>query len=285
MTNSTRDTKWTAIIEPRQSVFDIRLADMWNSKYLAWLFIRRDFVAPYKQTILGPLWFILNPLASTLIITIVFGRIAKIPTDGIPDFLFYLCGTLCWGYFSACVIGTSDTFMVNAAVFSKVYFPRLIVPVTVVVSSLGKLAIQLVLFAIFWIYFWAKGTPIVPTVLILVFPLLVLQMALLGLGFGILVSALTTKYRDLNVLVGFGMTLWMYASPVVYPLSEVPERYQFIQVLNPMVSVLEGFRLAFLGKGTFTLSCFLASWCLTIGVLMLGVIAFNRMEKTFLDTV
>jgi lipopolysaccharide transport system permease protein len=279
------DLGWTTIIQPRQPWFHINFSELIRHRDLASLFIRRDFVTQYKQTILGPVWFLLGPLFTTVVMTVVFGKIAKIPTDGLPDFLFYLSGTVCWGYFATCLTTTSDTFVANAGIFGKVYFPRLIVPVSVVISSLIKFSIQLALLGGFIIFYRLKGASVTPSLWFFVLPLLIVQMALLGLGFGILISSLTVKYRDLNVVAGFGMTLWMYLTPVVYPLSEVPAQFQVFQMFNPMVPVVETFRLALLGKGTVTASHLILGWICTLIPLMVGLALFNRAEKTFLDTV
>jgi len=277
--------EWTTIIRPRHPWFHLNLRELWQYRDLVLLFVRRDFVAQYKQTVLGPTWFFLQPLLTTVVFTIVFGRIAKIPTDGIPAFLFYLSGIVCWGYFSTCLVETSDTFAKNANIFGKVYFPRLAVPISIVMSSLGKFLIQFVLFLGFFFYFVASGASIKPTLWIVLLPLFLLQMAMLGLGCGILVSSLTTKYRDLNLAVTFGVQLWMYATPVVYPLSQVPDRFRALYTLNPMSGIIEGFRAAVLGTGSLSLQYLLQGWAVTLLVLFCGMVLFSRIEKTFMDTV
>jgi lipopolysaccharide transport system permease protein len=276
---------WTTIIHPKNEWFDIHLLDLWRYRDLIMLFVRRDFVAIYKQTILGPLWFLLQPLFSTLVFTIVFGYIARIPTDGLPQLLFYLSGIVVWQYFAGCLTKTSDTFVANSGMFGKVYFPRLAVPVSIVLTYLMTLAIQFGLFMILWIYYYAHGAHIYFTTWILAIPLLVLQMAALGLGLGILISSLTTKYRDMNFIVGFGVQLWMYGTPIVYPMSQIPDKWQWLFSLNPMAAIVEIFRLALLGTGSVQLWQWGVSIVVTGMVLLAGIISFSRIEKTFMDTV
>jgi lipopolysaccharide transport system permease protein len=242
-------------------------------------------VAQYKQTILGPLWYFVQPLLTTVVFTLVFGRIAQIPTDGIPDFLFYLSGTVCWGFFSACLTQTADTFVSNAAMFGKVYFPRLAVPISIAISCLFRFFIQLGLFLIFLAYFSVEGAAVTLSIWLLALPLLVLQMGVLAIGCGILVSSLTTRYHDLRYVVVFGVQLWMYATPVVYPLSVVPENLRIVLAFNPMVTVVEAFRMGFLGVSTLTATYVLISWIVTLILLLIGLMLFSRVEKTFMDTV
>jgi lipopolysaccharide transport system permease protein len=247
--------------------------------------VRRDFIATYKQTVLGPIWFLLQPLFTTIIFTIVFGRIARISTDAIPAPLFYLGGLVMWQYFADCLNKTSNTFANNAALFGKVYFPRLVVPVSVVITNLLTFTIQFTLFLGFLCFFMAKGAPVGPNFRVIVLPVLIVLMAALGLGAGCLVSALTTRYRDLSVAVNFGVQLWMYGSAVVYPLSNIPHEWRWLLVMNPMVPIIEAFRFAFLGAGVVEI------WQLGIGavmcflILFAGIITFNHVEKTFADTV
>jgi lipopolysaccharide transport system permease protein len=276
---------WTTEIKPRRSLFDLNLREIWQYRDLTLLFVKRDFIAQYKQTILGPLWFLLQPLFSTVIFTIIFSRVARIPTDNVPPFLFYMAGNVVWGYFSNCFNATSTTFVTNAAIFGKVYFPRLVMPLSNVITRLFMFIIQFGLFAAFYGYFLMKGAPIRPNIWILSMPLLLLQMALMGLGFGILISSLTTKYRDLSFLVAFGVQLWMYATPIVYPLSQIPAKYRLLMNLNPMTSVVEVFRFAFLGQGTVSAEGIWCSLIETLLVLVIGTVLFNRVEKTFMDTV
>jgi lipopolysaccharide transport system permease protein len=280
-----KDDNWTMIIRPQRHWLDMRLAELWRFRDLIALFVWRDFVAYYKQTILGPLWYLIQPLLTTLMFTVVFGRLAGLSTDGLPQFLFYMAGTVVWGYFSSCLMKTSNTFTANAGIFGKVYFPRLTVPISILISNLITLAIQFALFLVFMAYFGLFGAAIQPNAWILLTPLLLFLMAGLGLGFGIIVSSLTTRYRDLQFLVTFGVELWMFATPVIYPLSQVPEKYRWIILANPMTSILESFRYAYLGAGIVSGLHLLYSFCFMIVVLMIGVLIFNRVERIFVDTV
>ena len=282
---SSDNAQWTSIIKPVSGWFDIHLSELWRYRDLVMLFVRRDFVAVYKQTILGPLWFLIQPLLTTLIFTLVFGRIAKLSTDGLPQVLFYLSGVVAWRYFADCLTKTSNTFVQNAYIFGKVWFPRLSVPISIVISNLITFAIQFVLFLGFWFYFLFNTSTVHPQTTILLLPLLILQMAALGLGFGIIVSSLTTKYRDLTQLVGFGVQLWMFATPIVYPTSQIPEKYQWIIALNPMAPIVEAFRYSFLGAGTIYPWQIGLSIMTTILILAIGIILFSRIEKSFMDTV
>lgn len=261
------------------------LRELWRYRDLVMLFVRRDFVATYKQTILGPLWFVLQPLLTTVTFTVVFGNIAKLSTDGLPKMLFYLSGVTAWTYFSECLMKTSLTFTANAHIFGKVYFPRLAVPVSIVISNLVRFGVQAMLFAGFYGYFVARGFSMRPTIGIVLLPVLVLMMAALGLGSGMIVSALTTKYRDLRYLVQFGTQLLMYSTPVIYPLSRIPEEYRWVLLMNPMTPIIETFRHVCLGVGTFDLGHLALSSGMTLLILAAGVILFNRVEKTFMDTI
>ena len=278
--------EWDLIIRPKIGWFDLHLADLWRYRDLTAMFVWRDFVAQYKQTILGPLWHILQPLFTTLIFTVVFGKMAKLPTDGVPPLLFYLAGVTCWSYFADCVSRTSGTFIGNAAIFGKVYFPRLSVPLSHVISSMIKFAIQFALFLAVLIVYCAQGAPVQPTAAIALTPLLLLLMAGLGLGAGIIVSALTTRYRDLQQLVAFGVQLMMYATPVVYPLSMIGGgAFRWLILVNPMTPIIEAFRYAYLGRGTFDAADLFYSSGFTAVVLFIGVVLFNHVERTFMDTV
>jgi lipopolysaccharide transport system permease protein len=280
------EENWTMTIEPQRSLLDLRLGELWRYRDLVMLFVRRDFVAVYKQTILGPLWYLIQPLLTTITFTFIFGRIASLPTDGLPQFLFYMSGTVVWSYFAACLAKTSETFVQNANLFGKVYFPRMAVPVSILVSNLITFAIQFGLFLIFVFYFAMRGTTLqVNWLWIALSPVLVLMMAGLGLGLGVIVSSLTTKYRDLRFLVQFGVQLLMYATPVIYPVSSIPERFQWLILANPMTSIVEAFRVAFLGAGTVDLGHLLYSFFFMLVVVFLGSIIFNRVEQTFMDTV
>lgn len=276
---------WTLVIRPKTRWFDLHLADLWRYRDLVMLFVRRDFVSTYKQTILGPLWFIIQPVLTTLTFTLIFGNIAKLSTDGLPKILFYMSGIAAWNYFSDCLTKTSETFSANASIFGKVYFPRLAVPLSIVISNLIKFGIQIALFLGFYLYFLAKGAAIRPTSALLLMPALLLLMAALGLGSGIIVSSLTTRYRDLRYLVQFGTQLLMYSTPVIFPLSKLPEQYRWIMLANPMTPVIETFRYAFLGTGTFSWSLLGFSAATTALILFVGILLFNHVEKTFMDTV
>jgi homopolymeric O-antigen transport system permease protein len=278
--------EWDLIIRPKTGWFDLHLADLWRYRDLTAMFVWRDFVAQYKQTILGPLWHILQPLFTTLIFTVVFGKMAKLPTNGVPPLLFYLAGVTCWSYFADSVNRTSVTFISNAAIFGKVYFPRLSVPLSHVISSMIKFAIQFALFLAFLIFYWMQGVGVHPTAAIAMTPLLLLLMAGLSLGAGIIVSALTTRYRDLQQLVAFGVQLMMFATPVVYPLSMIGGgSFRWLILANPMTPIVETFRYAYLGSGTFDgfYLCYAAGF--TLAVLFIGVVLFNHVERTFADTV
>jgi lipopolysaccharide transport system permease protein len=272
-------------ISSRRGWLDIDLKELWRYRDLILLFVRRDFVTVYKQTILGPMWFLLQPLFSTLVFTVVFGRIAKIPTDGLPQPLFYMSAIVAWNYFAACLTSTSNSLAANAGIFGKVYFPRLTVPLSVVITNLLTFIIQFGVFLCFLLFFYLRGAAIKPNAFILFVPLLILQMGVLGLGFGVLVSSLTTKYRDLTFGVAFGVQLWMYATPIVYPMSQIPERWQWLFALNPMAAIIEVFRYAFLGAGSAKPLHLVMSLGVTVVVLVLSLILFRRVEKTFMDTI
>ncbi len=276
---------WSMIIRPKRGLLDINMRELWNYRDLIMLFVKRDFVAKYKQTILGPLWFIIQPLLTTLMFTVVFGNIAGIPTDGIPKILFYLSGIVGWTYFSTCLNDTSQTFVKNASIFGKVYFPRLALPISIVISNLVSFFIQFVFLLGFLFYFMAVGSDIAPNINVLLIPVLIVLIAGLGLGFGIIISSLTTKYRDLTNLVTFGVTLWMYATPIIYPMSGIPEKYRIFVLANPMTPIVETFKTALLGVGEINYMQLLYSFGFTVAVLVAGVIIFNKVEKTFMDTV
>ena len=276
---------WTTIIKPKTGWFDINLKELIQYKDLIIMFVKRDFKTMYKQTILGPLWIIINPLMTTLMYTIVFGNIANIPTDGMPQIVFYMLGTTVWTYFSSCLTKTSSTFTANAAIFGKVYFPRLVTPISTVISGLINFGVQFLMFLGFMAYFMIKGSPIEPNWWILITPLLLVQLAALALGFGIIISSMTTKYRDLAVLVTFGVQLWMYATPVVYPASQIGGKLKTLMMLNPVSPIVESFRYAFLGSGSIPWNYLGISVVTTLVVLFAGVVLFSRVEKTFMDTV
>jgi len=277
--------EWTQVILPQQHWWDLRLRELWSGRELVGLFVWRDFVSLYKQTILGPLWYVIQPLATTIVFTVIFGRIAKLPTDGMPQFLFYMAGTVVWSYFSTCLTKTSQTFLANAAVFGKVYFPRLTVPISLVLSSMIAFVIQFLLFCGFLVYFVVAGSAAQPNAYALLLPVLVILMAGMGLGFGIVVSALTIRYRDLQYLVAFGISLAMYLTPVVYPLSSVHGKLRLLVLANPMTSIVETFRRGFLGVGDATWLMLAYSAVFTAVLLLIGSLLFHRVERTFMDTV
>ena len=276
---------WDLIIEPKRGLLDLHLKDLWRYRDLVLLFVRRDFVAVYKQTILGPLWYLIQPLLTTITFTVIFGNIAQLPTDGLPQFLFYMSGTVIWTYFADCLNKTSNTFVSNAQLFGKVYFPRLAVPVSILLSNLITFAIQFTFFLAFMGFFALSGADLHPNWWILISPLLIFMMAGLGLGFGIIISSLTTKYRDLRFLVQFGVQLLMYATPVIYPVSSIPARFQPLIQANPMTPIVEAFRYAFLGAGSFNPMNLLYSFGFMLVVVIIGTVIFNRVEATFMDTV
>lgn len=281
-----KDTnKWDLYIKPKSGWFNIEIGEIFRYKDLILLFVKRDFVTFYKQTILGPLWYIIQPLFNTLVFTFIFGKVAKIPTDGLPPFLFYLSGTVVWSYFSHCLNETSNTFTTNAEVFGKVYFPRIAVPISVALTAVFQFLIQFAIFLGFLSYFWYKGSNINPTIYIITLPLIVLHMAILSIGFGMMISALTAKYRDLTFAMGFMIQLWMYLTPIVYPLSQVPEKYRLFILINPMTAVVESFRGAFLGVNSITPQELLFSIFLSILFFISGIVIFSRVERTFMDTV
>jgi lipopolysaccharide transport system permease protein len=280
------ENQWDMIIEPKRGLFDLRWRELWRYRDLVMLFVRRDFVAAYKQTILGPLWYLIQPLITTLTFTVIFGKIAGLSTDGLPQFLFYMSGTVVWSYFAACLTKTSETFVANASLFGKVYFPRLAVPVSILISNLITFCIQFAFFLVFLFYFSLRGSAIAPNWgWIALSPILILMMAGLGLGFGIIISSLTTKYRDLRFLVQFGVQLLIYATPVIYPVSSIPERFKPFILANPMTPIIETFRFAFLGAGMVKISHLLYSLGFMALVVFLGAVIFNRVEQTFMDTV
>lgn len=280
-----QNEEWTMVIEPKRSLLDLRLGELWRYRDLVMLFVRRDFVSVYKQTVLGPLWYLIQPLLTTITFTVIFGNIAQLPTDGLPQFLFYMSGTVIWTYFAECLTKTSNTFVNNANLFGKVYFPRLAVPVSVLISNLITFGIQFLFFLAFMLFFALGGAQIRPNLWILLSPVLLLMMAGLGLGFGIIISSLTTKYRDLRFLVQFGVQLLMYATPVIYPSSAIPERFQTLIKLNPMTPIVETFRFAFLGAGSVHQLDLLYSFVFMVVIVLIGAVMFNRVEATFMDTV
>jgi lipopolysaccharide transport system permease protein len=289
MENNNQSQDWDLIIKGHTSLFDLKFKDLWNYRDLLLMFVKRDFVSFYKQTILGPLWFFIQPIFTTLVFTFVFGNLAGISADGLPHQLFYLAGITAWNYFSDCLTKTSTVFKDNANIFGKVYFPRLIMPLSIVVSNLVRFGVQLILLFLLMLYFYLnpiEGTSFQVSNGLFLFPFLVLLMAFLGLGLGLIITAVTTKYKDLTFLVTFGVQLLMYATTVIYPLSYAREKgYGHIVELNPMTGIIEAFRYAFLGKGEFTLWSIGYSTAVTLVILFLGIIIFNKTEKNFVDTI
>lgn len=277
--------KFDTVITCHRGWLDLNLRELFRYRDLIFMFVKRTFVANYKQTILGPAWAIVQPLLTTVVFTIVFGNLAKLPTDGVPPFLFYMCGNVAWGYFASCIVSTANTFTGNSHIMGKVYFPRLVMPISSVLSALIAFGIQFVFFIGFLVYYsWLNHTAYI-TWNICYFPLLLLNMAMLGLGCGVIVSSLTTKYRDLAMLVAFGVQLWMYATPVVYPIALVPARLKTLYMCNPMATVIEAFRGMFFGSPCLSVNDVILSSVMTLVIFCLGVVLFNRVEKTFVDTV
>ncbi len=285
MSRVAEQEEWDIVIKPKIGFFELNLKQVFSYLDLLILFVKRDLVVVYKQTILGPTWFFLQPIMTMLIFIFVFGRIANISTDGIPRPLFYLSGIVMWNFFAECFTKTSNIFVANAAVFGKVYFPRIITPFSIIISNGIKFAIQFGLFLAMYFYFVATGANVHATWHLALFPVLLLMMATLGLGFGLIFSSLTTKYKDLTFLIQFGVQLLMYATPVIYPLSSIPDRYKFYMLANPISSIMETFKLSFLGEGTFSIGGLIYSAVFAVIVLLFGILIFNRTEKSFMDTV
>jgi lipopolysaccharide transport system permease protein len=283
-----QEENWDLEIKPSNSLFNINLKDVWKFRDLMFLFVKRDFSAQYKQTILGPLWHLIQPILTTIMFLMIFGKIANIPTDGVePKFLFYMCGITIWNYFSTCLTNTSNTFVANASIFGKVYFPRLVIPLSVVLSNIVRFGIQLGLLIACIIYAVLFQKTVIHIQLdILLIPVLTILMAGIGLGLGIIISALTTKYRDFTVLIGFGVQLLMYATPVAYPLSFIQNKsFAPLVEWNPLTAIVEGFRFAFFHTGSFEYSSLLYSFGFMVLVLFIGIMIFSKVEKTFMDTV
>ena len=272
-------------VSSKQKWFSVNLKDIWKYRDLIILFVKRDLTTNYKQTVLGPLWIVINPLLSTTVFTVIFGVIAGIPTDGTPQFLFYMSGNILWNFFSSCLNRASGTFLGNARLFGKVYFPRLVMPISAILYNLINFLLQTAVYVILVIVYSLIGANVHPNLLIILAPFLVLQTALLGTGMGLIISSITTKYRDLNVLVSFGVSLLMYITPVVYPISRVPENFRWLMLLNPVAPIVETYRCAFLGSGSFEWQFLLISLAVTLALLFWGVIVFNKVEKNFIDTV
>jgi lipopolysaccharide transport system permease protein len=276
---------WDLVIEGKTSLFDLKFKDVWRYRDLLMMFVKRDFISSFKQTILGPLWFFIQPLLTTITFTFVFGNLAGISCDGLPKPLFYMAGITAWNYFSDCLNKTSSVFSANAGIFGKVYFPRLIMPLSIVVSNLMRFGVQMIMFLSLVIYYKFNGLMIELNSTILLFPILILLMALMGLGMGMIITSLTTKYKDLQFLLQFGITLLMYATTVIYPLSAAPLKYKKWIELNPMTGIIEAFRYSFLGKGEFSAWSLGYSSLVTVVILFFGIIIFNRTERSFIDTI
>ncbi|MEA5141172.1 ABC transporter permease [Arcicella rigui] len=283
MTN--QNLEYENSIKPKDTLFRLRLNEIWQYRDLLILFVQRDFVAKYKQTILGPLWFFIQPIFQTIVLAIVFGGMAKLSTGGMPPVLFYLLGVTGWNYFSNCLRTTSNTFTVNASLFGKVYFPRAITPISIIISNLIQFGIGFILFLIIYAYFLFIGYPLKPNITLLLLPFLIIIMGLLGLGLGMLISALTTKYRDLQYLVEFGVQLLMYATPVILPLSAIPSKYRIFMLVNPMTGVLETLKYGFFGTGTFSWELLGYSAVFMAVSFVVGLLVFNYTEKNFMDVV
>jgi lipopolysaccharide transport system permease protein len=273
-------------IKPNQSWFSIDWKEIWQYRDLLWLMVWRNFTTVYKQSIFGPLWFIIQPLATTIVFTVIFGQIARIGTDGIPPFVFYMSGMVLWNYFAGCINGVSGSLIGNAGLFQKVYFPRLIVPISILLNQMMYFIINLAVFVVFYLYYlFFLKTSIQPTLWILALPALVLQAAIVGMGVGLWLSALTVKYRDVSFLLPFLTQLWMFATPIIYPASAVPEKWRSLYYLNPMASVVEFNRFAFFGVGTLTKEILLFGIVSGLLILITGLLMFNRSQRTFVDTI
>ena len=276
---------WDLVIKPEKRLLDLDLAGIWRYRDLWYMYVRRDIVTQYKQTILGPLWFFIQPIFTTVMYMFVFGGLAGISTDGAPQPLFYLSGIMLWNYFSDCFNGASNTFTANAGVFGKVFFPRLVVPLSALTSNLIKMLIQLLLFILVYVGFLIAGTPLSLNAALLLFPLLVILLALHALSWGLIVSSLTTKYRDLRFLISFGLQLFMYATPIIYPLSAASDKYRWALELNPLTPIFEAFKYGCLGCGSLSWGGLLYSTVFMAVTLLLSLIIFNRVERNFMDTV
>jgi len=277
--------EFTTEIKPKNKLLEVDFKEIWRYRDLYKMFVKRDIITSYKQTILGPVWFFVQPALNTLIFMVVFGGIAKISTDGLPQALFYMIGIVSWNYFSDCLNKTSSTFTANQGIFGKVYFPRLIVPLSTVTSNLVRLGIQFLLFIAVYIYFVLTGAKIAPNIYIFLLPVLVLILAGLALGFGIIISSMTTKYRDLTILFTFIVQLWQYATPVIYPLSMIPEKYRWIVIINPVTSIVETFKYATMGVGNFSWLYLGYSFGFMVVLLSIGIVVFNKVQRSFMDTV
>lgn len=279
------ENKWDIEIKPKKKLLDVDIKGLWRYRDLYWMYVKRDIVTVYKQTILGPLWFLVQPLLTTIMYMFVFGGLAGISTDGMPQPLFYMSGILLWTYFSSAFMVSSNVFTVNASVFGKVYFPRLVVPLSGITSNLIKFGIQLLLFIFMYLFYWFRGAPLQVNWTLILFPFLIFLIAFHAMSWGLIISALTTKYRDLTQLVTFGIQLFMYATPVIYPLSAAPEKYRDFILLNPLTPIFEAFKFSCMGCGSLDWGGLLYSTIFMCVTLFLSVIIFSRVERNFMDTV
>ncbi len=277
--------EYNTVIKPKNKLFEVDFKEIWDYRDLFSLFVKRDIITQYKQTILGPAWFFIQPAITTIMYMIVFGGIAGIPTDGLPQPMFYMAGIVCWQYFADCLNKTSSTFTTNQAIFGKVYFPRMIVPLSTVASGLVRMGIQFLLFIAVYIYYLILGVHVAPNIYILLLPLIIIMLAGLSLGFGIIISSMTTKYRDLTILFTFIVQLWMYATPIIYPLSTMSPKRQWIMALNPVTSLVETFKYGTMGVGTFSWGQLGYSFGFMIVLLGIGIVVFNKVQRSFMDTV
>jgi len=285
MSINTNQTQWTETISAKSSLFSLNLSEVWRYRDLVYMLVRRDFVTSFKQTVLGPIWFFINPILTTVMYVIIFGNVAGLSTDGAPMMAFYLSGVTLWNYFSACLNGTSSVFKGNASIFGKVYFPRLVMPLSVVISNLMRFAVQFLLFLSVILYYCFKDGSVQPNYWILMTPVLLVLMAAFAMGAGMIFSSLTTKYKDFSMLLGFGVSLYMYATPVVIPISAFPEKYRWIMEINPLTGIFECFKYAYLGVGDFSVNMLLYSAIFIFIILATGTLIFNKVEKSFMDTV
>ncbi len=276
---------YTTVIKPKNRLFEVDFREIWQYRDLFAMFVKRDIITQYKQTVLGPTWFFIQPALTTVMYMIVFAGIAGISTDGLPEPMFYLAGIVTWQYFADCLNKTSTTFTTHQGIFGKVYFPRLIVPLATVTSNLMRMGIQFLLFVAVYLYYIFAGVQVAPTIYLLLLPLLILMLAGLALGFGIIISSMTTKYRDLTILFSFIVQLWMYATPVIYPLSTMSEKRQALMALNPVTSIVETFRIATMGVGTFNWNHLTYSFVFMVVLLAVGIVVFNKVQRSFMDTV
>jgi len=277
--------EFNTVIKPQNKLLEVDFKEIWQYRDLFSMFVKRDTITQYKQTILGPAWFFIQPALTTVMYMIVFGGIAGISTDGLPQPMFYLAGIVCWQYFSDCLNKTSSTFTTNQGIFGKVYFPRMIVPLSTVASNLVRMGIQFLLFVVVYIYYLIMGVHVAPNIYILLLPLVIIMLAGLSLGFGIIISSMTTKYRDLTILFTFIVQLWMYATPIIYPLSTMSPKRQWIMALNPVTSLVETFKYGTMGVGTFSWAQLGYSFCFMVVLLAIGIVVFNKVQRSFMDTV